>query len=116
MARVVARSTFGALRKPAGKARNGPILAIFTPLPTSDGRPQVAYAVSKRCGGAVDRNLIRRRLRAASEREADQIPPGAYLIRTDPQVIDLVFDELTRSLIEAMSRAAERSKEPRNGA
>lgn len=104
--RVASTSTFEALRRPAGRAKNGFILVFFVPLPSVDGRPQVAYAVSKRCGGAVMRNKIRRRLRAAVEANAPHLSPGAYLIRTDPGVAQLPFNDLARSVTVAMARAA----------
>ena len=43
--------------------------------------PRVAYAVGRRAGGAVARNKIRRRLRAATRAHAQELEPGrAYLV------------------------------------
>ena len=116
VARVVARSTFGALRRPTGRGRSGPISVLYAAVPAPDGRPQAAFAVSKRCGGAVDRNLIRRRLRAATELLADQMGPGAYLIRTDPEVAGLSFEQVIHSLSQAIGRATPAVKECSDGA
>ncbi len=109
VARVVARRTFGALRRPAGRGRNGPISASFSPISAPDGRPQVAYAISKRCGGAVERNLLRRRLRAAVAARAEELTPGAYLVRTDPEAIELPYAELAAAALRAMAQASARS-------
>ena len=90
-------------------------MALVTPLRAHDGRPQIAFAVSKRCGGAVQRNLIRRRLRAAADQIAAGIPVGAYLIRTEPEVAELSYVEVVHSLREAIGRAAKKSKELSHG-
>ena len=43
--------------------------------------PRVAYAVGRRAGGAVARNQVRRRLRAATRAHARELEPGcAYLV------------------------------------
>jgi len=57
-------------------------------------RPCVAYAIDKRCGNAVHRNLLRRRLRAIVREIANDLRPGAYLVRTEPAAQDLTFQEL----------------------
>jgi ribonuclease P protein component len=43
--------------------------------------PRVAYAVGRHAGGAVARNKIRRRLRAATRSHVRELEPGhAYLV------------------------------------
>jgi len=90
-------------------------VALFSPLPSVDGRPQVAYAVSKRCGGAVKRNQIRRRLREAASAMSEVLPRGAYLIRTDPEAADLDFYEISTHLQGAVEQATKKSKERSDG-
>ena len=47
--------------------------------------PRVAYAVGRRVGGAVARNRVRRRLRAATRAHAGELEPGrAYLVGARP--------------------------------
>jgi ribonuclease P protein component len=91
-------------------------VAIFAPLASGDGRPELAFAVSKRCGGAVERNLIRRRLRAAADHLAADLRAGAYLVRTDPGVLDLTYAEVIHNLRVAVAKATKTSKELSNGA
>jgi ribonuclease P protein component len=82
----------------------------FAPVVSSNGKPQVAFAISKRCGGAVQRNLIRRRLRGAVRELGGSLIPGAYLIRTDPGVLELSYQELFHNLEECLERAGERGR------
>lgn len=42
--------------------------------------PHVGYAIGRQVGGAVERNLIRRRLRVLMNRYGADLPPGHYLI------------------------------------
>lgn len=68
--------------------------------------PQVAFALSRALGTAVQRNLLRRRLRAILERI--DVPSGSMLIGADRGALELTFDELTvrvRALVEAARRA-----------
>jgi ribonuclease P protein component len=59
------------------------------------GPPRVAYAVSRRVGGAVARNRIRRRLRAVVRAEAAFLEPAcAYLIGAGPGALKTPFSEL----------------------
>ena len=59
-----------------------------------DGDPtaRVAYAIPRRVGTAVERNRIRRRLRAVL---ADQpLAPGAHLVSADRPVLALTHAQL----------------------
>lgn len=57
--------------------------------------PRVAYAVSKRVGGAVTRNRVRRRLRAAVRDNLPHLRPGAaYLVGAGAGADRVGFDEL----------------------
>jgi len=71
-----------------------------------EGPPQVAYAVSKRFGAAVQRNRMRRRLRSAIDLLSGQIPPGAYLVTTQPEALSMRFEELIHSLDDCLARAS----------
>jgi ribonuclease P protein component len=64
----------------------------------------------------VDRNRIRRRLRAAADELAGELRPGAYLVRTDPGARELSYAEVVHNLRTAMLKATKTSKELSNGA
>ena len=108
---VVSRATFQALRRPAGRARQGPLQVRWVPLPDGADEVQVAYAISKRCGDAVRRNRIRRRTKSAIALVSQGIPAGAYLITTEAEVATMNFQELTDRVASALARAGAASGE-----
>jgi len=65
----------------------------------------VAYAISRRLGGAVVRNQIRRRLRAIVDGLETRPRPGSYLIRCGNETGQLTYDELHHHLLQALERA-----------
>lgn len=74
----------------------------------ASGTARVGYTVTKRCGGAVERNRIKRRLRAAVR----QILPKKgkegtdYVLIGKPATCDAPFEHLTRDLAYALYRHA----------
>lgn len=62
----------------------------------------MAYAIGKRAGGAVQRNRLRRRLRALVAELAPQLAPGAYLIGAAAEALPLSHGELRSHLSEAL--------------
>jgi ribonuclease P protein component len=77
-----------ALRARGIRVRRGPLALTFLAEDGADG-PRVAYAITKRVGGAVERNRLRRRLRAVfSELAADStglVPNGVLLVSAGPE-------------------------------
>ena len=67
---------------------------------------RVAFAIGRRVGGAVERNRLRRRLRAALA-EFD-LAPGSYLVAAGPEAAHLSWTELRTALAEALGLLAER--------
>ena len=61
--------------------------------------PRVAYAIGRGVGGAVVRNRVRRRLRAATRSHAAELLPGhAYLVGAAPAASRQTYAELSSAL------------------
>jgi len=65
------------------------------------GGARVAYAVGRAVGGAVDRNRVRRRLRAIVR--DTNLAPGAYLVAVSAPAAQLPFHELAAHVEKACS-------------
>ena len=96
--RVRDRRTFGALRRDGARQRSGPVTVTALRDPAAGGA-RVAYAVSRSVGGAVERNRLRRRLRAIVH--DTELAPGAYLVAVSPAAAQLSFDELAAHVEQA---------------
>jgi ribonuclease P protein component len=102
LGRVRSRSSFTALRQHGRRARSGALRVVFVPVTSTDDAdgPRVAFAISRSVGGAVVRNRIRRRLRAAC---ADLRPiPGLYLLTATPAAATCGYAELRADLAKAL--------------
>jgi ribonuclease P protein component len=104
--RIQRRGTFLALRRPAGRAVAGSLRVSWVPPQQPDPFPLVSYAIGRRCGNAVDRNRLRRRLRAAVAQA--ELAPGTYLVTAEPAAAKLSFAELASTVGSAMDSAAAR--------
>jgi ribonuclease P protein component len=63
----------------------------------------VAFAVPRAVGGAVDRNRLRRRLRAAlHDLEPELVPGGAYLFGAGPAAMSATPAELHDTLLRLL--------------
>lgn len=81
-------------------------------LPPSQGAPpvpRVAFAIGRPVGGAVVRNRIRRRLRAAlgAASAEGHVPPGSYLLGGSAALASLPWPELRSRVDQALGRATE---------
>ena len=103
---ISSRATFTELRRSRRRAWSGPVRVQFLPAPDTQQSRQVAFAVPRKVGTAVERNRVRRRLRAVVAETAAEIPAGAYLVGIDQGVRGLPFQELRAKVIEAMQRAS----------
>jgi ribonuclease P protein component len=107
--RISDRATFDALRRDGRRARRGQVTVLFLPEAGAGADVRVAYSVGRRVGKAVDRNRVRRRLRAAMRdvsRNGDGLSSGAYLVLVRPEAGTTPYPELKRSLGEACAEAA----------
>jgi ribonuclease P protein component len=102
--RIRDRATFDALAS-GRRRRRGPISMTFLPGDSSLP-PRVAYAVGKRVGGAVVRNRVRRRLRAATlAHRAELQPGGAYLFAAAPAAASAPYAEIDAAMSQLLAVA-----------
>ena len=106
--RIRDRSTFRALRRPAGRATRGLVRVSYVAPRDSDRErfARVGYAIDRRCGNAVARNRLRRRCREAARQASAEVPAGSYLVRPEPGALTLDYADLARAVREAMIAAA----------
>ena len=65
--------------------------------------PRVSYAVARPIGGAVVRNRVRRRLRAAVREQHELLRPGwGYLVRPNVGAASATYRELTADLASTL--------------
>ena len=81
----------------------------MTWLPPAHGdddgaRPRVGYAIGRVVGGAVQRNLVRRRLQAVVASVSAELAPGTYLIGAGPAALGASSTELRAALLDALRR------------
>ena len=107
--RVRDRTTFAALRRSGRRVRRGPVTVTW--LPAAGGAtdpPRLAFAIGTRTGGAVVRNRLRRRVRAAfAELVGNRaVAPGTYLDSPGAGAVDAPPSELRAALADAVRSAA----------
>ena len=84
--RITRRAAFAELQRSRARGASGPVRVTFLPVASEEQGvfPQVAYAIGRRCGGAVVRNSLRRRARAVVRSTAPHLARGTYLVRLEP--------------------------------
>ena len=98
--RVRDRASFAALRREGHRRRAAAVTVTSLPAADPTSRPAVAFAIGRSVGGAVDRNRLRRRIRAIL---ADlELAPGTYLVSAGPAATRLDQTELRAQLAEAL--------------
>lgn len=119
MARVAAgvdvlrrRADFLAARDDGIKI-GGPLIGLqLNDRGAPDEAPRIGFTATKRVGGAVERNRMKRRLRAAAR--AALVPlarPGCdYVLVARRAVLDASFERLLRDVGEAVRRAHGRAR------
>ena len=71
-----------------------------------DAPARVGFVVSKAVGGAVVRNLVKRRLRHLMRDHLDVLAPGtAVVVRALPSSATASYDDLAGDLAAALARA-----------
>ena len=72
-------------------------------------QPAVAYALGRQVGGAVQRNLLRRRLRELLKTKAHTVLPGFYLIGAASGATKLSFVELGTQVDSLLERCTQKA-------
>ena len=104
--RIRDRRTFAELRRRGRRVRRGPLTVTWLPGREAEP-PQAAFAVGRTAGGAVARNRVRRRLRAALRelQAAGRLPSGSYLLGGTVALAELPWTELVELLGAAIDEA-----------
>lgn len=104
--RVTDRASFEALRQ-GRRGRAGAVTVTYLPAAPDRRGVRAAFQVGRAAGGAVVRNRIRRRLRAALREllAADRLPEGTYLVGARTSVADQPWSSLLEDLGTAVERA-----------
>jgi ribonuclease P protein component len=107
--RVRGHDTFRELARTPSR-RRGALGARLLPGDPSEP-PAVAYSIPRVVGGAVERNRLRRRLRAAlRDLEPELVPGGRYLVSAGPAVSAMSPTELRATLCEVLRAVREAAR------
>ncbi len=111
--RITRSQDFGAVYKKGSRLRNNILLMIA--YPNALGHPRLGVSVSKKHGGAVRRNRLKRLIRESFRLSVADWPVGLDLIvmpQRDARIVGLtdVLDPM-RSLLEKAGRKFEHSHE-----
>lgn len=88
-----------------GKKLNGSATVLYLKRDESLAHARFGFIVSKTVGGAVTRNLIKRRLRAISKEILTGHPAGFELvIRALPQAASLEWNRLQKEVSDLANR------------
>ncbi|HVI29605.1 ribonuclease P protein component [Hansschlegelia sp.] len=91
----------------------GPIIGLqLRDRGEPDARARVGFTATKRVGGAVERNRMKRRLRAAARAVlTDVARPGCdYVLIARRAVLEVPFERILRDIQDAAKRAHGRSR------
>ena len=99
VARLRGRRAFAELATHGRTVRSGLLRVRFV---ATDNEAAVGFAIGKKYGSAVERNRLRRRLRAAVTAATTPLTRGFYVISAEPAAAQATFGEL----VAAVDRAA----------
>lgn len=92
-------------------AKAGGRTAVVYVVKTGSASSMAGFAVSRAVGGAVVRNLVKRRLRAVMVDALATVPEGSHVVvRALPAASQVPFAELRTDVLGAMARAQARVK------
>ncbi len=94
---ITRRQEFARLSREGRRRRQGCLWVAAIVSPEAEG-VRVAYALPRKAGTAVERNRVRRRLRAALGVLEPQVPPGWYLIGVTRPAREISWDDVCSDL------------------
>jgi len=94
------------------RAGRSTVVVHLSEDPEGAAQPQVGFVVSKAVGNAVHRNLVKRRLRAATASRLSVLPAhGRAVVRALPGAALASFEDLSADLDSGLVRATRRLDE-----
>ncbi|MDR1744495.1 MAG: ribonuclease P protein component [Planctomycetota bacterium] len=102
--RLRGRERMGEIFASGSHAAVGTVLARALPCP--DGQGRMAAVAGKKLGGAVRRNRMRRRLRAAFRMHRERLPEGwDYALVARKGLLEAAWQDLVRDMDTAVRKA-----------
>jgi ribonuclease P protein component len=68
--------------------------------------PHIGYAIGRSVGGAVQRNRVKRQLRALFAARETQLEPGWYLVGVQRSLAGASFERLTQAVDALLGKLA----------
>jgi ribonuclease P protein component len=100
--RVRDRASFVALRRDGVRRRVAALTIVHLPVEAGGSPvPAVAFAIGRGVGPAVDRNRIRRRIKAIIAQS--DVAPGTYLVSAGRSVLRLSDQDLRAQVADALT-------------
>lgn len=111
--RMRAASEFGATIRAGSRSSSRRVVVHYTGGTTRADAARVGFVVSKAVGGAVDRNQVKRRLRAVMSEMVPDLPQGScVVVRALPAALGETSAVLRSDVVDALARARRRADRP----
>jgi ribonuclease P protein component len=92
----------------ARKSAANEVMVVYA-VPNELGWSRLGLSIGRKAGGAVERNLVKRRLREAFRTAGDAVPAGFdFVVTARKGIADAPFDRMKASLLRLASEAAGR--------
>ncbi|MFM8777879.1 MAG: ribonuclease P protein component [Acidimicrobiaceae bacterium] len=108
ISRIQTRQIFQRLQTEGTYVRSGTLWCSMI-IDQTLTQPAVAYALGRQVGGAVQRNLLRRRLRELLKARTHKVLPGFYLIGAASGATKLSFGELGHQVDSLFERCVHKA-------